>query len=365
MTVFAKALVAWQQQYGRHNLPWQHTRDPYRVWLSEIMLQQTQVATVLPYYQRFLSVFPTISDLAQAPVDAVLALWSGLGYYSRARNLHRCAQQVVAVHQGQFPRTSAALQELPGIGASTAAAIAAFCFGERTAIFDANVQRVMARQFAYGEDLSRTANKRELLQLTQTTLPKAQPAATLHARMVAYTQGLMDLGATVCKTKQPVCSACPVVFGCAAQRQPEALAYPKKTARQKKTTEHWWLLAVRRLPKSEAKTQLPPAIWLQPRENTGIWAGLHCLPVFANMAEIHIAIQSIQADMPQRTIEQITQSAVEVRHILTHKILHLHIVPLEITSNTQLAMAGDWYMHWQQLGLPAPIRKWLQQCVDI
>lgn len=355
MSDFAQALIRWQRQHGRHNLPWQHTHDPYRVWLSEIMLQQTQVATVLPYYQRFVRTFPSIFDLAKAPTDAVLALWGGLGYYSRARNLHRCAQQLVSQHQGQFPHTAAALQTLPGIGASTAAAIAAFCFGQRVAIFDANVQRVMARQFAYDADLSRVAHKRALLQHTQTTLPQAQPSATLHARMVAYTQGLMDLGANVCKAKNPLCSTCPVYVSCAAYQRHNTAAYPKKKLRQKKTTEHWWLLALR----SPNPHPQQPAIWLQQRQTTGIWAGLYCFPVFTSVQEIDAVIATLEAAIDHN---QTPQPPTQLRHILTHKILHLHIVSITLNSPTpKLPLAGSWHTNWRTLGLPAPIFKWLQQ----
>ena len=162
LPLIATAVVQWQARHGRNHLPWQQTRDPYRVWLSEIMLQQTQVSTVLGYYDRFLARFPDVAALAAAHPDEVLALWAGLGYYSRARNLHQCAQAVVQQHGGEFPRTAAVLATLPGIGRSTAAAIASFCFGERVAILDANVKRVLTRVLAYGEDLSSTRNEKAL-----------------------------------------------------------------------------------------------------------------------------------------------------------------------------------------------------------
>ena len=168
---FAERVLEWQRVHGRHHLPWQNTRDPYRVWLSEIMLQQTQVATVLGYYERFLQRFPDVAVLAAAPLDDVLALWSGLGYYSRARNLHRCAQAVVAEHGGAFPNSSAQLATLPGIGRSTAAAIAAFCFGERVAILDGNVRRVLARALAFDGDLADARAERELWQAATGLLP--------------------------------------------------------------------------------------------------------------------------------------------------------------------------------------------------
>ena len=193
MQAFAQHIVQWQASHGRHSLPWQNTRDPYRVWLSEIMLQQTQVATVIDYYARFLQRFPGVADLASAKPDDVLALWSGLGYYSRARNMHRCAQNVVALHGGQFPQTAQLLQTLPGIGPSTAAAIASFCFSERVAIMDGNVKRVLTRVLAFSSDLASTKNEKQLSVVANTLLP----IKNLQQTMPRYTQGIMDLGATV------------------------------------------------------------------------------------------------------------------------------------------------------------------------
>src|SRR5215217_2495304 len=190
---FATHVVHWQRTQGRHTLPWQNTREPYRVWLSEIMLQQTQVAAVLGYYERFLTRFPDVQGLAQAPLDDVLALWSGLGYYSRARNLHQCARDVVRLHGGEFPRTAGLLATLPGIGPSTAAAISSFCFGERAAILDGNVKRVLTRVLAFGDDLSSGANERILWNHARELLP----ARELQENMPRYTQGIMDVGATV------------------------------------------------------------------------------------------------------------------------------------------------------------------------
>ena len=184
---FAARVIDWQRTHGRHALPWQGTRDPYRVWLSEIMLQQTQVATVLGYYERFLQRFPDVRSLAAAPLDEVFALWSGLGYYSRARNLHRCAQAVVAEHGGRFPASSEALAQLPGIGRSTAAAIAAFCFGERVAILDGNVKRVLTRALGFDGDLANAAQERLLWNEATRLLPASG--------VESYTQGLMDLKA--------------------------------------------------------------------------------------------------------------------------------------------------------------------------
>ena len=203
---FAQRLVAWQRMHGRHALPWQQTRDPYHVWLSEVMLQQTQVATVLGYFSRFVERFPDVQRLAAASLDDVLALWSGLGYYSRARNLHRCAQAVVDQYGGVFPRTAALLETLPGIGRSTASAVAAFCFNERVAILDANVRRVLSRVLGFAEDLSVARNTEVLWAHAEALLPGPKQANT----MPHYTQALMDLGAMVCLPRKPDCRACPV-----------------------------------------------------------------------------------------------------------------------------------------------------------
>ena len=346
---FAERLIRWQRQHGREGLPWQHTRDPYRVWLSEIMLQQTQVATVVSYYNRFLQAFPSVLDLANAPEDAVLAQWSGLGYYSRARNLHRCAQIVRDRCAGVFPGSKTALEQLPGIGPSTAAAIAAFCFGERALIFDANVQRVMSRVFACGKDMSRSANRRELWLSAERTMPAQDPAPTLAGRMSAYTQGLMDLGATVCLPRKPECGQCPVAALCLAREQGHAQAYPVKTGKLRRTAESWWLLVLIQAPETDAMR-----VFLHKRPRNGIWGGLHCLPVFPDEAALQTAVEQL----PERGEYRIHPS---VTHALTHKDLMLH--PVSVMVSDQAAgppqLEGAWYGQWDALGLPAPVRKWL------
>jgi A/G-specific adenine glycosylase len=201
----AETLVAWQKVHGRNHLPWQNTQDPYRVWLSEIMLQQTQVSTVLDYYDKFLQHFPTVLDLAAAPQDKVMGLWSGLGYYSRARNLHQCAQDVVSRFGGKFPSTAADLITLPGIGRSTAAAVASFCFSERVAIMDGNVKRVLTRVWAYDADLSISKHEKVLWQLAENALPTRH----LKTAMPRYSQALMDLGATLWPAAQAQLSGLP------------------------------------------------------------------------------------------------------------------------------------------------------------
>ena len=334
-SAFAPQVVHWQRAHGRRELPWQATRDPYRVWLSEIMLQQTQVATVLTYYARFLESFPDVQALAAASQDAVLGLWSGLGYYSRARNLHRCAQQVVTVHGGAFPRSAEQLQSLPGIGRSTAAAIAAFCFDERIAILDGNVKRVLARVRGFADDLAVVRHERALWDLAQAMVP------TTPADMPAYTQGLMDLGATVCLPRAPLCAACPVQSLCTAKSAGEPTRYPVRTRKLKRSAQSLWLLLARR---SDG------AVWLDKRPQQGVWAGLYCLPVFESDA-------ALRAVVPPQTSPV---DGVPFVHVLTHKDLHLHPVAVDLGAQSP-AGGGAWFGadQWPALGLPAPVRKLL------
>ena len=343
----ASRVVRWQESHGRNELPWQNTRDPYRVWLSEIMLQQTQVVTVLDYFARFLKRFPDVQALAAASQDDVLALWSGLGYYSRARNLHACARQVVAQHGGEFPRTAELLQTLPGIGRSTAGAIAALCFGERVAILDGNVKRVLTRVLGFGADLAVAANERALWDAASELLPKRDLARA----MQRYTQGMMDLGATVCLARKPLCLVCPASELCVARLGGVPENYPVKTRKLKRSSQTLWLLWA----------QTPDAsVYLQKRPTPGVWAGLYCLPLFEDRDTL------LQA-MPKR-YQAALQDAVAFKHVLTHKDLHLHPVRVQLPAAALGEMAsakleGAWFAadRWPQLGLPAPIRKLLLQ----
>ncbi|MEI8324908.1 MAG: A/G-specific adenine glycosylase [Betaproteobacteria bacterium] len=332
---FSARLVQWQASSGRNDLPWQNTREPYRVWLSEIMLQQTQVSTVLKYYERFLAHFPDLRSLAQATQDEVLSLWSGLGYYGRARNLHRCAQQLAQGHGAEFPRSARELQELPGIGRSTAAAIAAFCHGERVAILDGNVKRVLSRVLGFDADLSVAAHQGALWERAQQLLPVAGPA------MQRYTQGLMDLGATLCSRTQPNCAQCPVRDLCVAHAAGRPHSYPVKTRKLKRSVESIWLLWAQ---------GEDGAAWLARRPDRGVWAGLHCLPTFASE-------QSLLEALPERCRSQVLALPV-LRHALTHKDLFLHPVRMAASVGTALTLEGGWVgaSHWPALGLPAPIR---------
>ena len=342
---FAERVVAWQQVHGRNHLPWQNTRDPYRVWLSEIMLQQTQVVTVLGYFERFMQRFPNVQSLAQASMDDVLGLWSGLGYYSRARNLHRCAQDVLALHGGVFPRTAALLETLPGIGRSTAAAIASLCFGERVAILDANVKRVVARVVGFDADLAQASNVRALWNAATALLPQGDAAMTAMPR---YTQGVMDLGATVCFPRKPDCSNCPVRPDCVAAAVGEPQRYPVRSRTLKRSSQSIWLLW--------AQTE-DGTVWLSKRPTPGVWAGLHCLPLFSSEEALWSAVPIF--------MRQHMQPVPAFTHVLTHKDLHLHpwrvALPSEAVKDVHWA-DGRWVPSnaWPSLGLPAPIRKLLQ-----
>ncbi|MBL0918003.1 MAG: A/G-specific adenine glycosylase [Hydrogenophaga sp.] len=336
-SVFAPRLIAWQRQVGRHGLPWQGTRDPYRVWLSEIMLQQTQVSTVLGYYPRFLERFPDVAALAAASADDVMSLWSGLGYYSRARNLHRCAQAVVAQHGGQFPRTAAELQTLPGIGASTAAAIAAFCYGERVSILDGNVRRVLSRVLAIDGDVTAASTQRELWTQAQALLP-SDPAGD---DMAAYTQGLMDLGATLCTRSKPRCMDCPMTDVCEARQGGDPARFPVKRRKIARRFERWWLLLLTR----------DDAVWLQRRPEQGIWAGLYAPPVFDSEAAMCEAVGDRVDGL--RALEPLS-------HSLTHR--ELQLLPHRLTCVPAPGLSGQWVPLAQALGLglPAPVRLLLQ-----
>lgn len=341
---FASRLVAWQRQSGRHDLPWQ-VRDPYRVWLSEIMLQQTQVTTVLDYYPRFMQAFPTVSALAAADENAVLALWQGLGYYSRARHLHQAAQQVMQQFGGVFPQQRAQLETLCGVGRSTAAAIAAFCFQQRETILDGNVKRVLCRVFAIDGEINSKPVTEALWALAERLLPENP------ADMPVYTQGLMDLGATVCKRSKPLCADCPLADGCLARQQNRQTELPrKKKAIDVKVLPLFWLVLRHR----------DDAVWLQKRPATGIWGGLWCVP----------CVDSFQATLAEAAKWQLTDADLTEEAPILHRLTHrqLHITPfIAAVSSPALAdnqTQGRWVLpqDWPDYGLPKPLSVYLQRC---
>jgi len=337
---FAESIERWQIAHGRNDLPWQRLRNPYRVWLSEVMLQQTQVKTVLDYYPRFLERFPDVRALAAASEDEVFALWSGLGYYSRARNLHRCAQQVVLLHHGHFPGTVQELQALPGIGRSTAGAIAAFCFAQSAPILDANVRRVLTRFLAFEGDLAVSAHERLLWEKASALLPHERLAES----MPRYTQGLMDLGAMVCLPRRPLCEQCPVRVQCAAHAQGNPEHYPVRTRKLVRKAQSWWLLLLH---------DDHGRIYLERRAAQGIWSGLHCVPVFTSQGQLALH--------PAWSIAIQRKELPAFLHVLTHRDLYLHPFVVDVPSDALKPQVGDWFSReqWQCLGLPAPIRKLL------
>jgi len=336
---FGKTVVAWQRRHGRNTLPWQNTRDPYRVWLSEIMLQQTQVVTVLGYYERFLARWPRVTDLAAASLDEVLAMWAGLGYYSRARNLHACARAVADLHGGAFPGSAAGLQTLPGIGRSTAAAIAAFCFGERVAILDGNVKRVLGRVLAFDADLASSAAEKKLWDRATELLPRQE--------VDRYTQGLMDLGATVCTARSPDCAACPVQPLCAGFAAGEPTRWPVKTRKLKRgRRENWWLWVERR---GESGGQ----VLLQQRPASGVWAGLWTLPMFDDEA-------SARAALPGASLHTLPR----IEHALTHFDWVLHTMRADAIDEAEGMTPGGTWVAREKLSLyalPAPLKKLIEE----
>ena len=338
---FADRLIHWQKQHGRHNLPW-HSRDPYRVWLSEIMLQQTQVATVASYYPRFLAAFPTVSTLAAAAEDDVLALWQGLGYYSRARNLHKAAKQIMADFGGQFPAERTELEKLCGVGRSTAAAVAAFAFHKRETILDGNVKRVLCRVFAQDGDPQDKKFEHTLWTLAESLLPPE------NTEMPAYTQGLMDLGATVCKRSNPACPACPMSDICQAKAQGRTAELPrKKTAAEVKTLPLYWLIW----------HDENGALLLEKRPAKGIWGGLYCTPCFDSLQALH--------DFAARhglTAEDLTELP-PLTHRLTHRMLL--ITPFAVAGKRPSETLSDGLRVMPEkladYGLPKPLAVWLAE----
>jgi len=305
------------------------------------MLQQTQVTTVVEYFTRFLDRLPNVGALAGASLDEVMGLWSGLGYYSRARNLHQCAIEVVRSWAGEFPRTAAQLQTLPGIGRSTAAAISSLCFSEQVPILDANVRRVLTRVLAFEPDLASTANQTLLWAAAAKLLPHSDLAVT----MPRYTQGMMDLGATVCLPRQPLCLLCPVADICEARIAGTPERFPVLTRKLKRSAQSVWLLW--------ARTD-QAAVWLQRRPVPGVWAGLYCMPWFDSHEEL-VASVPVRYRAALHDLEA-------VKHVLTHKDLHLHPVQLLVPPRARISAQGQWFDadQWPDLGLPAPVRVLLQ-----
>jgi len=348
---FSAALIAWQKQHGRHALPWQNTRDGYLIWLSEIMLQQTQVTAVLGYYARFLARFPTLRDLAAAPVEDVMAQWAGLGYYTRARNLHKCAQCVVSQYDGVFPSDPALLAELPGIGRSTAAAISAFSSGTRAAIMDGNVKRVFARVFGIDTFPGERSTEQAMWLRAEALLPEQG--------IESYTQGLMDLGATVCTRSSPACERCPMQPRCVAFATGRTRELPVRKPKKTSPEKHALMLAI----------VDGGQVLLEQRPPTGIWGGLLSLPeldghVLAEDDDVPAADGALlwQAVGKFGAMESYERLST-VTHVFTH--YKLHIAPYRVTLAQRLDMAAQASYVWMDAArladaaLPAPIKKLL------
>jgi A/G-specific adenine glycosylase len=348
---FSADLIGWQKAHGRHVLPWQNTRDAYLIWLSEIMLQQTQVSAVLGYYARFLERFPTLRDLAAAPVEDVMAQWSGLGYYTRARNLHKCAQRVVAEYGGVFPSDPLLLAELPGIGRSTAAAIAAFSSGRRAAIMDGNVKRVFARVF--GIDTYPGERK------TEETMWRRAEALLPGAGIESYTQGLMDLGATLCTRSSPSCERCPMQPRCVAFATSRTKDLPVRKPKKATPEKHAVMLAI----------VDGGQVLLEQRPPSGIWGGLLSLPELdGHVAAEDDQVDPVDDDALLRAVGKFgemesCERLSPVSHVFTH--YKLHIAPHRVTLARRLPMVAESGHVWldaariADAALPAPVKKLL------
>ncbi len=340
---FATRVVRWQARHGRRGLPWQGTRDAYRIWLSEVMLQQTQVATVIPYYERFLARFPTVAALAAADDDAVLRLWSGLGYYARARNLHRAAREVVERFGDVFPATFDALVSLPGVGRSTAAAIAAFASGERRAILDGNVRRVLARHAGIGGDPASAPVLADLWRVAEERLPA-------RAAIGRYTQGMMDLGANVCLAREPLCPACPVAADCAARLEGRIAELPGARVRRARARRRIAMLVV--VSRGD--------VLLEKRPSPGIWGGLWSLP------------EADPAERPEEALRRdwgLAARSAEALPTFEHAFTHftLEVVPWRVELRGAPRSREKRPAIWLPLAeipgaaLPSPVKKLLKQ----
>jgi A/G-specific adenine glycosylase len=337
----APALIAWAETHGRHGLPWQQDSTPYRVWVSEVMLQQTQVATVVPYYQRFTGRFPDIPSLASAPLDAVLSLWAGLGYYARARNLHRAAQLAVERHGGCLPDDIAALQRLPGIGRSTAAAILALSSSQRHPILDGNARRVLTRLFAVDGNPDDRATRRCLWALAE--------ACTPCEGVAAYTQAIMDLGSGVCVRANPRCDDCPLSGLCLAHRSGRQHALPP--ARRRAQRPHRSACAV-------VATRGNGSLLLERQPSPGVWGGLWSFPTFESESEALQRFDSQLAGEPQRLPPQ--------RHAFTHFDLTLRPVIVQVAATAALSPGQRWFSPRQlsSVGLSKAVTRFLDYKIE-
>ncbi|KTS71175.1 A/G-specific adenine glycosylase [Pantoea stewartii] len=337
---FAQQVLDWYQRFGRKTLPWQLEKTPYKVWLSEVMLQQTQVATVIPYFERFMARFPTVSDLAAAPLDEVLHLWTGLGYYARARNLHKAAKQVVEVHGGEFPRNYDDVAALPGVGRSTAGAILSLSLGLHFPILDGNVKRVLARCYAVAGWLGRKDVEKRLWQISEDVTPAEGVSQ--------FNQAMMDLGAMVCTRSRPKCEICPLSDGCEARATNSWANYPGKKPKQTLPERSGWFLMM----------QNGDNVWLEQRPPVGLWGGLFCFPQFTSEDDLN-------AWLSTRGIHAKPQQLTAFRHTFSH--FHLDIVPMWLSWPSAGALMDEAGGLWYNLTLPpsvglaAPVERLLHE----
>ena len=345
---FSTPLLNWFDKHGRKDLPWQHPRSAYRVWISEIMLQQTQVQTVLGYFARFMERFPELSDLAKANDEEVMALWSGLGYYSRARNLHKTAQMIYQRFQGQFPEDPAILVQLPGIGPSTAAAITSQAFNQQTAILDGNVKRVLSRYFLVDGHPEKSDVKKKLWELAAACMPKE--------RCADYTQAIMDLGATCCTTRNPSCMRCPVQAGCLAWSQQKVNEYPAKKIKKNIPHKHQQFLLLYRADRS---------IYLEKNPPSGLWGSLWCMPgIDAEEDAIEYIFQKY--NLQSLSINDLA----DIKHSFSHFHLHIRARLIETCAGETKSLketTGKWFkvQDRHNLALAKPTRDIIDQFISL
>lgn len=357
---FSNAILNWYHQYGRKTLPWQQHKTPYKVWLSEIMLQQTQVTTVIPYFERFIARFPTVLDLANAELDEVLHLWTGLGYYARARNLHKAAQRIASDFNGEFPIDFEHVLALPGVGRSTAGAVLSLSLSQHHPILDGNVKRTLARHFAVEGYPGIKQVENQLWQLSELNTPEQ--------RVQDYNQAMMDMGAMICTRSRPKCALCPVNFSCEANRLGQQANFPTKKIKHK-------------IPEKTACFvifQYQDQIWLEQRPPAGLWGSLWCLPESEENAVNQFIAQRLNHEELELTKDQpLTHSGEHLgafRHTFSH--FHLDIVPIRVMLDTKPALHrhntimeasnGLWYnlTQPQKIGLAAPVKKLLQRLTN-
>ncbi len=338
---FSKKVLKWFDQHGRKHLPWQQNRNVYRVWVSEIMLQQTQVATVIPYFERFMERFPDVQSLAKASQDEVLQLWSGLGYYARGRNLHKCAQTIVAEHQGEFPQTVDELETLPGIGRSTAGAIVSLSLDQAATILDGNVKRVLARFYGVAEWPGQTKTAQKLWQYAEALTPSK--------RCADYTQAMMDLGATLCKRSKPECLRCPLKSECVGYIEGEPEQYPGKKPKKRLPIKTAYFLIIE---------NPSGGLLLEQRPATGIWGGLWSFPELEPEGNILTHCQKHYGEVNSH------KRLNPFRHTFSHYHLDIHPVHIQLSSAHRRIRSDDqlrWFTEneWLDMGLAAPVKKLL------